>query len=272
MDWNQRGLLVFPLALPESAKDAIAQAFVDEAGLETFANERLMFDRAAPLSIDYGVTETHRQISTRLFPALASAIQSAIPTANDGLWYVLDESGDLIGTNDPSRLSGAVITHPLEWQQNGVTYSIGDLAQYAGYLYECVQSHTTAGDPNWNPATARSLWKRYLTPGEVLPWAQPIGATDAYPIGARVSYAGTTWINTIPANGFIPGVAGWTDENAQSSPDWSVGVHYIGDDDAGAGNGDVVLYDGASWRCIQTHTSIVTWYPGAPGVYLWVAI
>lgn len=272
MDWNQHGLLIFPLALSEDAKDAIAMAFVNESELESFANERLMFDKAAPLSSDYGANETHRQISTRLFPALAAAIQAAIPTVNGGLWYVLDDVGDLLATNDPSRLSGETITHSLDWQQSGVSYAVGDLVQYAGYLYECVQTHTTAGDLNWNPLTAKSLWKRYLIPGEVLPWVQPVGASDAYPIGARVSYGGTTWVNTITANVFIPGVAGWVDENAQQSPDWQVGVTYMGDNTAGIGNGDVVLYNGTSWRCTQTHTSIATWYPGAPGVYLWSAV
>ena len=40
-------------------------------------------------------------------------------------------------------------------------------------------------------------------------WAQPTGAHDAYPVGAKVFYNNKYWINTAPANTYAPGVYGW---------------------------------------------------------------
>lgn len=44
---------------------------------------------------------------------------------------------------------------------------------------------------------------------------------------------------------------------------WSAGVAYTGDNTAGAGNGDVVIYQPNShrYRCLQSHTSIASWTP-----------
>lgn len=75
MSWSQRGLLVYPKdALTEPLKDAVAQAYVAVAGLETFASERLMFDKAPAYSGDFGATDTHRAIDTALTPGLADAL------------------------------------------------------------------------------------------------------------------------------------------------------------------------------------------------------
>jgi hypothetical protein len=40
-------------------------------------------------------------------------------------------------------------------------------------------------------------------------WVQPQGAHDAYPINARVTHNGKSWINEIPNNVWEPGVYGW---------------------------------------------------------------
>lgn len=54
-------------------------------------------------------------------------------------------------------------------------------------------------------------------------------------------------------------------ELVQDDPDeiWAAGVTYVGDNTAGAGNGDVVLYEPNQhyYRCLQSHTSIASWTP-----------
>lgn len=40
-------------------------------------------------------------------------------------------------------------------------------------------------------------------------WVQPTGAHDAYPLGARVTWAGTVWESTVDSNVWEPGVSGW---------------------------------------------------------------
>jgi hypothetical protein len=42
------------------------------------------------------------------------------------------------------------------------------------------------------------------TPATAPAWVQPTGAHDAYPIGARVTYAGQTWESKINANTTVP--------------------------------------------------------------------
>jgi hypothetical protein len=49
-----------------------------------------------------------------------------------------------------------------------------------------------------------------------------------------------------------------------TTAEWAVGVAYE--------VGDLVTYGGFTWICSQRHTSISTWYPGAPGVYLWTKV
>lgn len=42
------------------------------------------------------------------------------------------------------------------------------------------------------------------------PWKQPVGSTDAYQIGAQVTYGGKTWTSTAANNVWQPRVYGWS--------------------------------------------------------------
>lgn len=255
--WSRRAILIYPTAgLTDTHKDNLAQAFVTHAALETFANERLMFDKAAAVSGDYGATTTHRQISTALTPALAAAMETAL-TGITGFWYLLDaETEALLDTNDPAKAG----RDTLDWEP-GVSLLVNEVVRYEGQMYEVIQSHTTQAD--WTPTVAKALFKRYRPPGEVGAWVQPQGSHDAYPVGARVLFNGDTWINTIPANVWQPGVTGWTNESAPQTPAWTAGVLYHVNDE--------VTYGGSLYRCRQQHTAQVGWEP--PNVLaLWLPI
>lgn len=87
-------------------------------------------------------------------------------------------------------------------------YFTDDRVRYDGTLYKCLQDHTA--QPAWNPADAVSLWVRVDDPSIEFPdWIQPTGSTDAYPMGAKVSYAGKHWISTVDSNVWTPGTFGW---------------------------------------------------------------
>lgn len=251
-NWTQRGEFIYPINLSEAQKDAIAQAVVDYAQLETFENERLMFDKTLPASADWGATETHRRIKTRLFSELADGLQSAI---QDGKWYVLNDNGELLATNDPDKLDGETITHGLQWQA-GVSVAIGELMEYNIQIYECIQTHTTQID--WTPDVAVSLWKKYLRPGEALEWRQPQGAHDAYPLGVRVIFNEQIYVSTIDNNVWPPDVTGWQLEGEQPTDEWQAGISYQID--------DVVTYNSIEYICIQPHTAQIGWEPPNPGI------
>jgi hypothetical protein len=112
---------------------------------------------------------------------------------------------------------------------------------------------------------AKVLAAQGVSRGEA--WVQPTGATDAYPIGWTVTYNGKTWMSLIAANTTIPGDPAdpqsyrwWKDMTVvpptSGPPDWSgAGVAYA--------VGDVVTYNGQTYKCLQAHTSQPGWTPDA---------
>jgi len=80
-----------------------------------------------------------------------------------------------------------------------VSYAVGQIRQYGGRLYKCLQGHTSG--EGWQPDTAPSLWVQIADPAEEWPaWSQPIGAQDAYPLGAKVSHGEKHWLSTADNN------------------------------------------------------------------------
>lgn len=91
-----------------------------------------------------------------------------------------------------------------------IAYTAGQIRRYNGTLYKCVQAHTSQAD--WTPPAAPSLWSLTADPAEEWPeWIQPIGAHDAYPLGAKVRHNEKHWTSTIANNVWEPGVYGWTE-------------------------------------------------------------
>jgi hypothetical protein len=166
-------------------------------------------------------------------------------------------------TTDASANPLAITTKLVEVAQRpswkvGLAVVINDIYLYPvdKNLYQCVQAHTTQSD--WTPPVCKALWKRFYEPTDApWPWVQPIGSVDAYPIGAKVTYGGYTWQNTIAANVCQPGVTGWTNLTPPVTPNWSYPVAYK--------IGDIVIYvpNGFTYKCIQAHTSQAGWTPPA---------
>lgn len=71
------------------------------------------------------------------------------------------------------------------------------------------KSHTTQSD--WQPKDTPSLWLRVGYEGEILDWVQPTGAHDAYQIGDKVKFGGSTYESVIANNTWSPTAypAGW---------------------------------------------------------------
>lgn len=91
-----------------------------------------------------------------------------------------------------------------------VSYKEGNIRKYGGKLYRCISGHTSQVD--WTPDTAVSLWVAISDPAEEWPeWSQPIGAHDAYALGAKVSHNSKHWTSNVDNNVWEPGVYGWTE-------------------------------------------------------------
>lgn len=98
-----------------------------------------------------------------------------------------------------------------KWRPS-VSYAVDDRLQYNGALYRCLQAHTSQAD--WAPDAAVSLYKRVEFDAGVPVWSQPVGASDAYSKGDKVSHKGKIWVSIVDANVWEPGVYGWQEAAA----------------------------------------------------------
>lgn len=91
-----------------------------------------------------------------------------------------------------------------------VSYKTGQIREHGGKLYKCLQDHTS--QETWTPDVSPSLWVAISDPAEEWPeWSQPVGSTDAYAKGAKVSHSGKHWTSDVDNNVWEPGVYGWTE-------------------------------------------------------------
>lgn len=94
-----------------------------------------------------------------------------------------------------------------KWEA-GINVTAGDRYQYNSVLYRVVQSHTT--QDNWTPDITPALWT-VVSLEEWPEWVQPIGASDAYNKGDKVSHNEKHWESDVDANVWEPGVYGWSE-------------------------------------------------------------
>lgn len=100
--------------------------------------------------------------------------------------------------------------------QIGKAYKVKEIFAYGEnavgdpQLYQVLQAHTSAAE--WTPDTATSLYKAIgISENGIPEWVQPLGASDAYNTGDKVSYNGTVYVSLIDGNVWTPDAypAGW---------------------------------------------------------------
>jgi hypothetical protein len=111
---------------------------------------------------------------------------------------------DNIGMPRHEFVGGCEWSDPAIWWLSPVM--IGDEREYDGQIWESLIDFNV-----WSPTQYPEGW---LLVGDaepaILPWVQPTGAQDAYPLNALVTFNGQTWKNTgSAANVWQPGVFGW---------------------------------------------------------------
>lgn len=180
-----------------------------------------------------------------------------------GATTIAAEANQLIGEANENALLEALITAnagapPLP--EAGTELEQGDIYDHSGTLYMVRQAHTrTEHDPATVPAL---FWSYREDTGDALPW---IAGEQVY-AGTQRMYDDALYqcvqAHTTQADWTPPAVpALWT--AVSLTDEWAVGVAYTGDNTAGAGNGDVVTYEGTEYRCLQSHTSQAGWTPPA---------
>lgn len=109
--------------------------------------------------------------------------------------------------SDADALQGVELFAP--WAVD-TDYTVGTRVRHSGLLYKCLIAHTS--QESWTPDVSPSLWVRVDDPSIEWPeWIQPVGSTDAYAKGAKVSHNGKHWVSDVDGNVWEPGVAMWTE-------------------------------------------------------------
>ena len=92
----------------------------------------------------------------------------------------------------------------------GESYYIGDIRDYDGQLYKCIQSHVS--QEGYEPPNVPALWEEYEEGGDGIPvWSQP-ESTNPYMKGDKVHFptaSDPVYVSTQDYNVFAPNVAGW---------------------------------------------------------------
>ena len=84
-------------------------------------------------------------------------------------------------------------------------YVANDRIRFNDVLYKVLQNHTS--QETWTPDVTPSLYVRVDNPQEEWPeWRQPLGSTDAYPLGAKVSWPKDErrWVSLVDGNVWEP--------------------------------------------------------------------
>lgn len=146
----------------------------------------------------------------------------------------------------------------------GTKYKIGDIVRYNGILYRCLQNNTA--QEIFTPDTYTSGWKHVNEPDKsgIHPFSQPLGATDAYMKGDKISFEGVYYQSNIDYNVWSPTAypQGWTkmdNINEKSEPGGDNNEYPEFVQPTGAHDtyhiGDKVSYNGHRYECAMNNNA-----------------
>lgn len=124
-----------------------------------------------------------------------------------------------VGTLDVETQLDKVLEIPSVFPayEVGKAYKTKDVFSYGlnevsdPQLYQVLQPHVSRAQDT--PDTATSLYKKIgVTEDGYAVWVQPLGATDAYNKGDKVSHNGKRWVSKIDNNVWEPGTVDYWEE------------------------------------------------------------
>lgn len=205
--------------------------------------------------------------------ALAVRITDALGYPEKGMFTAKVMDGGDPETDPPAAwISTGILddTSPIHADAAGLLAALDERNLGHGITLAQCQSFRDALDLTDSEPFARMDFVReeIALGATAVPWVQPPGAADAYPLDAVVSYGGKAWRNITPANVWQPGVSGWRLlwATTAAAPEW---VQPTGGHDV-YHVGDIVTYQGKTWKCVAGDASGANSW--APGVYGWQVI
>jgi len=171
----------------------------------------------------------------------------------DDMTGVTWTKADLKSDSDPDALASS-LTAP-SWAV-GIDYTDGDLATQDGVVWTCRQAHTS--EASWAPGSpgTLALWQRIGSTTGTAPWT----TSTYYAVNAHVTYNAQEYIclqSHTSQTDWTPDAtpalwAPYTPPSGGTSA-WAIGVAYA--------VGDLVTYNGTTYRCLQAHTAQAGWEP-----------
>lgn len=113
---------------------------------------------------------------------------------------------DIVALDDESAIA-VMALFPTWVSVIGTVLHAGERYYYDERLWKVLLDHTAQID--WTPSTAHSLFVK-VSIVEWPEWVQPVGSTDAYNTGDKVSHNDQHWTSDVDGNVWEPGVYGWT--------------------------------------------------------------
>jgi len=135
-------------------------------------------------------------------------------------------------------------------------YSEGNIVKFKGYLYQCVNSHTSVAVSTIGLPSDILNWKVYAT---TFNWLNTWQTSSYYDLGDVIRYNGLTYICAIKHTsaatatlGLEANIANWEVVTRSDNwrYNWTPSTRYILD--------DVVRYGAIQYRCVLGHTSAAT--------------
>ncbi len=85
-------------------------------------------------------------------------------------------------------------------------YEVGDVREYNGIPYRCIQAHDSTDNANWTPENTQALWMQYhgTTPETARPWVQPLGSEDRYKMGEYMIWTDGQMYKCLQDTAFSP--------------------------------------------------------------------
>lgn len=115
---------------------------------------------------------------------------------------------------DSASMINAALPLLSEWQP--AAYQAGDVRQYQGAPYKCVQAHDATGNPGWTPDTVPALWMQYhgTSAATARAWVAPTGAHDMYRAGEYMLYTDGKTYRCLSDTAYSPAeyAAAWTSQ------------------------------------------------------------
>lgn len=91
-----------------------------------------------------------------------------------------------------------------QWQPT--TYTTGDVRQYKGIPYKCVQGHDSTANTDWTPDAYPALWMQYhgTSRETARAWVAPTGAQDMYKVGEYMIFTDEKVYKCVADTNFSP--------------------------------------------------------------------